>query len=177
MKNKHLGGHQFITNIDEPILKSAKEKFNVKSMLDIGCGPGGMKQVCDNLQIEWTGIDGDPEIKNNDTIIHDFTRGSLPLNKSFDLVWSVEFLEHVEEKFIPNFMPLFELGKICIVTAAPPGSPGKHHVNCREQEYWIDIFKKYNFNFDQSTTDDFKNISNMRKNFFKRSGMVFRKNI
>ena len=37
---EHLGGHLNRTNIDEPLLKYIKERFNTTSMLDIGCGSG-----------------------------------------------------------------------------------------------------------------------------------------
>ena len=72
-------------------------------------------------------------------------------------------------------MPLFELGKMAVVTAAPPGWPCHHHVNCREESYWIDVFKNYCLRYNEELTNEFKNLSQMRKNFFKRAGMVFLK--
>jgi len=72
-------------------------------------------------------------------------------------------------------MPLFELGKIAVVTAAPPGWPGHHHVNCREESYWVDVFKNYGLRYSEQLTNEFKGLSQMRKNFFKRAGMVFLK--
>ena len=50
---EHLGGHLNKTNIDGPLLSYIKERFKVKSMLDIGCGPGGMKEVDINMNIDW----------------------------------------------------------------------------------------------------------------------------
>jgi len=35
------------------------------------------------------------------------------------------------------------------------------------------VFKDYGFRFDETITNEFKNLSQMRKNFFKRAGMVF----
>ena len=37
----HLGGHKGRTHIDVGLLKFARDKLKVKSMLDLGCGPGG----------------------------------------------------------------------------------------------------------------------------------------
>ena len=34
-----------LMDLDESLLKYVKERFKVKTMLDIGCGPGGMKEV------------------------------------------------------------------------------------------------------------------------------------
>ena len=147
-------------------------------------GPGGMKEVANGMGIDWYGVDGDiTVIQNTDySLVHDFTLGEAKIDKTFDLIWCTEFLEHVEEKYVPNYMPLFELGKIAVVTAAPPGWPGHHHVNCREESYWIDVFKNYGLRYNEELTNEFKTASKMneykfgdRKNFFKRAGMVFLK--
>jgi len=172
---EHLGGHLGKTNTDINLLKYIKERFKVTSMLDIGCGPGGMKKVANSIDIDWYGVDGDATvIENTDhSLVHDFTLGEAKLDKTFDLVWCTEFLEHVEEKYVPNYMPLFQKGTMSVVTAAPPGWPGHHHVNCREESYWIDVFKKYGLRYNEELTTEFKSLSQMRKNFFKRAGMVF----
>ena len=111
---KHLGGHGNVTHIDIGLLSFAINQLKCKSMLDIGCGPGGMKQVANSMNIDWYGVDGDTTvIENTDySLVHDFTLGEATLDKTFDLIWCTEFLEHVEEKYVPNYMPLFEKGKI-----------------------------------------------------------------
>ena len=184
---EHLGGHLNRTNTDEPLLRYVKDRFKIETMLDIGCGPGGMKEIANGMGIDWYGVDGDTTvIENTDySLVHDFTFGEAKIDKTFDLIWCTEFLEHIEEKYVPNYMPLFEKGKMAVVTAAPPGWPGHHHVNCREESYWVDIFKNYGLRFNEQLTNEFKTISKMnpiagyqmgdRKNFFKRAGMVFLK--
>jgi len=51
------------------------------------------------MGIDWYGVDGDKTvIENTDySLVHDFTLGEATLDKTFDLVWCTEFLEHVEE--------------------------------------------------------------------------------
>jgi SAM-dependent methyltransferase len=171
----HLGGHQNRTNIDVPVFDFIATTYDVKHMVDIGCGPGGMKELAEKFQIEWFGIDGDESIITNsqNTLCHDFTTGVLDLNKNFDLAWSVEFLEHVEEQFIPNFMPVFSQAKYALVTAALPGSPGHHHVNCQTNDYWIKIFQANGFTFLEKETIYLRSISEMTKSFFKKTGMFF----
>jgi hypothetical protein len=81
-------------------------------------------------------------------------------------------------------MPLFKLGKLAVVTAAPPGWPGHHHVNCREKSYWVDVFEDYGLYYDAALTGQFKTVSKMNpkegyeygdnKNFFLKAGLVFR---
>ena len=46
---EHLGGHLNRTNTDEPLLRYIKERFKVETMLDIGCGPGGMKEIANGI--------------------------------------------------------------------------------------------------------------------------------
>jgi len=58
----HLGGHVGVTKLDPPVLRDIQKKYNVKSIVDIGCGPGGMKTLCDSLEIDWFGIEGDATV-------------------------------------------------------------------------------------------------------------------
>lgn len=184
-KVSHLGGHCNRTWIDEGVLKWVKEKYNTCSMVDIGCGPGGMREVAKSFHISWDGVDGDPKLfekklLNNGMVKWDFTEGPLP-NCSrfhFDLGWSVEFLEHVAEEYQDNYMSLFQRCDYVVCTAAPPGWGGHHHVNEQKQEYWIEVFKKYGFVFKPDETEEMRCHSTMKKNskrrsFMKSTGMFF----
>ena len=177
MIEKHLGGHAGKTCVDPAILKDIKNKYNIQSMIDIGCGPGGMQKVAKDAGITWHGIDGDyTVVQNTDiTTLHDFTKGKPALKNKYDLSWSVEFLEHVEEKYMDNYMYVFSLSDYICCTAAPTGATGHHHVNCKDLDYWKDAFGQYGYTYDESYTDHLKQISVMRKNFYKRSGMFFYK--
>ena len=55
----HLGGHLNKTHTDEAIINFIKYEYDIKSMIDIGCGPGGMSIVCKESNIDWFGVDGD----------------------------------------------------------------------------------------------------------------------
>lgn len=179
---RHLGGHFNFSHIDEGALKWSIEKYNVKTFLDIGCGPGAMVQLAEQYGLQATGIDGDYTLKRYNEerfIIHDYTKGVSPFRSIVDLCWSVEFVEHVEEKYIPHFLPDFAKAKHIIITYAPPGWPGHHHVNCKPQEYWVEQFSKYGLEFSEKDTDELRRISTMNidkpspKQFVKNRGMVF----
>ena len=174
---EHLGGHCNKTHTDVTTTNWLKHEHDVKSILDIGCGPGGMQNICESMGIEWFGIDGDHTVlPESNTLLHDFTVGPPKIERTFDCVWSVEFLEHVEDKYIDNFMKAFQLStNIAVVTAAPPGWPGHHHVNCQLPEYWIEVFDSYGFEYNADLTDTVKAISSMRKPFLQKNGMVFLK--
>lgn len=172
---KHLGGHMGITHIDQGILEYFKAQ-GCQSYLDIGCGPGGMLDTAYNLGYYVQGVDGDNTVKRNlpnNVLIHDFTTGPITMPATYDLVWSCEFVEHVEEKFLDNFMKVFQSGKVVCMTYAPPGKKGHHHVNCNTKDYWIDVFKKYGFTFNESLTNTVRINSTMEREFFREYGLVF----
>jgi len=175
MTPKHLGGHLNKTHIDDGLLEYLIDQYKIESVLDIGCGPGGMVHLAHKKGLVAFGIDGDPNISGYCILKHDFTTGKLNLNRPFDLIWSVEFLEHVEEKYLPNFMPLFQLGKYCVVTHALPGDTGgHHHVNLQESNYWVEKFNEYGLIFDAKETKRMKQKSTMEKRFIERRGLFFK---
>lgn len=164
--SNHLGGHAGITHLDHGALDWLIESFNVKTMVDIGCGPGGMVSLAKEKGIEVLGIDGDPTLKNKwfDKelfLLHDFTIGSPDINRTFDLAWSVEFVEHVEEKYMDAYLGVFKLAKNIVITFAPPGWPGHHHVNCQPEEYWIEKFSNYNLEYSEVYTKKLRETSTM----------------
>jgi len=171
----HLGGHCGVTHIDNAILEYFKEQ-NAYTYLDIGCGPGGMLDVALDMGYKGTGIDGDYSVTRNNpdrVIIHDYTSGPLEMDSSFDLVWSCEFVEHVYEKYLPNFMRTFQAGKTVCMTYAPPKKKGHHHVNLQTESYWIDVFERYGFEYNKKLTFDLRKISSMERDFFRNYGLVF----
>ena len=175
----HLGGHLNKTHNDRGTLTFLVNEYNIKSFLDVGCGPGGMVALAGMRGLDAMGIDGDWEVpKEKDTfiLIHDFTTGPAPVEREFDLGWSVEFLEHVEEKYQDRYMRAFARCKYVVATAAPPGYPGHHHVNCQPQEYWHKVFDKYGFDYDDAVTQRIRmQESTMQKPFMQTTGMFFRR--
>ena len=179
----HLGGHCGVTHLDEGVLDWLIEKYQIRSMIDIGCGPGGMIQLARKKGLRVLGVDGDPRVRDlsglgpSELVIHDFTRGPLNLPEEWkdgaDLVWSVEFLEHVEERFLENYMALFRQAKVVFCTAAPPGKPGTHHVNCREEDYWRETFRRGRLLFDAGSSKALRAVSTMKREFVRETGMLF----
>jgi hypothetical protein len=174
----HVGGHCFVTHLDSGILEYAINVLKCKTMIDIGCGPGGMIDLAFSLGIDALGIDGDYRLKRSDNkiFIHDYTTGSPEITSFFDFAYSCEFVEHVEEKYISNYIKTFKLCKNILITFAPTGTPGYHHVNCKSEQYWIDVFESNNFTFDKTITDDFRTSSTMNRNFIREYGLYFKNN-
>jgi len=173
----HLGGHLSKTHVDRGALEWIRDTYKVSSMIDIGCGPGGMREVAESIGITWYGVDGDPAVATpkSGIALHDFTIGPYSRSEKFDLAWSVEFLEHVSEGYLPNYMELFSKCRIVAATAAPPGYPGHHHVNCRGLEYWQGAFAANGFRFNATATAALRDASTMQKPFMQSTGMIFEK--
>mgnify|MGYP001348126729 CR=1 FL=1 len=171
---EHLGGHMNRNWTDTGTLKYFMDELGVKSMVDIGCGIGDQTIAAHSMGLYAVGVDGDYTIKRPAEprfITHDYSKAPLggaymehlPECGFFDLGWSIEFLEHVDEKYIPNFMETFKLCKFVVVTHAYPGQGGHHHVNEQEKEYWIKIFKKYGFKHSQKILNKVLSSSTMLK--------------
>jgi SAM-dependent methyltransferase len=171
----HLGGHMFLTHIDRGAFYALKDRLQPETMLDVGCGPGGMRKIAKAAKVQWTGIDGDPQVAGPDIITHDFTQGIVPLTGEFDLGWSVEFVEHVDEMYLPNVMAAFRHCKVLCMTYAPPGWPGHHHVNCQPERYWIEQFRAHGFAKDDVLTRKVRDASEMVKPFMRERGLCFRR--
>ena len=172
----HLGGHANKTHVDAGALSSLR-KWGVRTLLDLGCGPGGQVSLSNSLGILAEGIDGDPSCLP--THLHDFTtgpyRGKPGTIFRFDAIWCVEFLEHVEERYLPNVMETIVGADpvIVVVSAAPPGKSGHHHVNCQTESYWRRRFNDAGLAFSGSRTEEIRRASTMEREFIRERGMVF----
>jgi 2-polyprenyl-3-methyl-5-hydroxy-6-metoxy-1,4-benzoquinol methylase len=177
----HLGGHGYQTHIDPGALDFLKQELKLTSFLDVGCGVGHMVEYAKKLGLRSLGIDGDPAVQDwikgmkIEVNEWDYTKG--PFKKDigeFDLVWSVEFLEHVDRQHISNIMDTFRKGRYVIFThALPHQTGGHHHVNLQPEKFWIEKMKEAEFDFDEALTHQVRLRSTMRRNFMRETGKVF----
>lgn len=187
----HLGGYMD-GEIGDPatyypnMWKYVVDKFNIKSVLDIGCGMGISCSFFKKIGCDVIGIEGDPICKQKSNakeyiITHDYTLGPSKIDTNFDLGWCCEFVEHVESQYIDNFMKDFKKCKLVLCTHAFPNQAGHHHVNLQNSEYWVDVFKNNNLMYNDELTKelreisihDWKTYSPNHKSHFVRSGLVF----
>ena len=180
---QHLGGHANKTHLDHGALNYLKDTFNAKTYLDIGCGPGGMVELAEQIGLDSLGIDGDYTLdryNKNRFLIHDFTKGPAPVRGTYDIGWSVEFVEHVYETYIPNYVQAFQSCKVLLLTYAPPGWEGHHHVNLQEEKYWIDTMSEYGLRYEAELTKEVRQKSTLnvkvkkgKKAFVRNRGLLF----
>lgn len=123
----------------------------IRSVIDVGCGEGHSIRWFHEHGLIAHGVEGVPQ--NNPLILaHDYTTGPYIPKRRFDLCWSCEFVEHVEERYVPNFLATFASAEYVLMTHALPGQGGHHHVNCQEPDYWIEKLNGVGFSFSESLT-------------------------
>lgn len=155
----------------------------VESVIDIGCGDGIAVDYFSSLGCAVLGIDGIPQEHPN-IITHDYTHGPFVVTLAdepgarYDLAWSCEFVEHIAEEYVENFLETFACADLVLMTSAGPGQNGWHHVNCQPIPYWSRKMQQIGYLVDEVFTVDCR--AQARKNgsewnHFVRSGMAYRR--
>lgn len=161
-----------------------RKEFEPESVIDFGCAIGTYLEPFYEKDIDINGIDANKNAFKHAVVPKKFLehydlREKYETKEKFDLVLSIEVAEHIPEKYAKTLVEsLCDASKKHIVlTAAPPGQGGTHHVNEKPREYWIDIFEEKGFKYKQYRVDklrdkiDVDSINHIEKNIF-----VFSKN-
>lgn len=156
----------------------AMSALNIRSVLDVGCGEGHAARFFKTHGCDVVGVDGSRRAQQDSKIpeqhvLHDFTNGPWLPQQACELVWSSEFVEHVEEKFCDNFLATFSTAtRFVFMTFAGPDQPGWHHVNCQPQGYWEEKLENVGFFLDEKLTGHARLVA--KNGHFARAGLVFR---
>jgi len=125
---------------------------NVDSVVDFGCGVGvWLKAFKENGVNNVLGLDGEwvnkkyLEIDNKEFQEVDF-ENPISLNNSFSLAISLEVAEHITPENSDSFIhSIVKSSDIVLFSAAIPGQLGVNHCNEQWQSYWVEKFKKENY--------------------------------
>ena len=178
-ENSHLGGGSiggdagtYYPHMWEGLIN----KFNIESVLDVGCGAGWSVKFFKDRDCRVLGIEGlqeaiDSSPVKDDVYRHDYEKdGPFKPIGNFDLCWSCEFVEHVQESSAPNFIETFKSAKFLAMTFAGPGQGGHHHVNCQPHQYWIDLLGSHGFRFDEEATEELKSLARLDEEEWQKIG-------
>jgi SAM-dependent methyltransferase len=157
----HLGGafldapdtNTFLPDVWEYLI----EKYEVRSVLDVGAGAGWSTKWFSDQGIYTLGVEGWPEALARsqcrpNIVAHDYSSGPFVPSMLLDMAWCAGFVEQIEEQFIPNFMASLRACHFVCLTHAEAGQSGHHHVNCQPTEYWINKMNEFGFDYDADET-------------------------
>lgn len=155
------------------------KELGIKSVIDVGCGSGVATQFFETLLPfgDVLGIDGIPQ-EHPSIVEHDYTLGPFPVRER-DLCWACEVTEHIEEKYVPNFLETFKCAQYVLMTHAFPGQQGWNHVNCQPPSYWIGCLAGIGYHLDVELTKKTMELAAMNESLYNhwvRSGMAFVRN-
>mmetsp|Transcript_35151 Transcript_35151/g.48764 ORF Transcript_35151/g.48764 Transcript_35151/m.48764 type:complete len:395 (+) Transcript_35151:137-1321(+) len=184
----HIGGWmRNDTNGYEPKLWDWMiERLRISSFIDVGCGAGlvtkhfldrGVDALCVEASNEAINVSFAPR----DRIVqHDFTRGPwFPSGgRVVDVAYTVEFLEHVEEKYLDNVVSLLKSARYLFMSASEQG--GWSHMTVHKRWWWIERMESYGFAYSAEMTQILQRLTlggqEIKRGYayLKHNGLVFR---
>jgi len=105
---------------------------------------------------------------------HDFNNGPCVFD-NVDLIWCADVAEHIEERFVQNFLNTL---RQCNVLAMCQGGEGNaddgwHHVNNKPEQYWIDHLAAVGMIEDVGLSARSREIGN--HGWWEHSGRIYRR--
>lgn len=144
-------------NMARIIFSYLKEKgIELKRTIDFGGGIGAWsKAMKDEYGAEVIMLDGSPVdrsryLEKDEFVSCDFTKDNLnevvKKYKKFDLAMSIEVAEHLEERYLENFIDSMCMASdLILFSAATKYQGGNHHVNEQLQSYWVAKFAVHGY--------------------------------
>lgn len=141
----------------ERCLLAAFAHFGVpESFLDLGCGPGWLVWLAEDLGVTAFGVD----IGARDdigTVLHRDLAQPLDLGSNrparFSLVWCTEVAEHLDDASeLLSAIVRYAADRV-IWTAAHPGQGGVGHVNEKPRDHWINEFALRGLRYEAEETE------------------------
>jgi 2-polyprenyl-3-methyl-5-hydroxy-6-metoxy-1,4-benzoquinol methylase len=151
------------------------------SVLDLGAGPCGHANAMAGTEREVVAVDGSVHAESfagpGVTFrLADLTK-PLNLGRCFDLVLCLEVAEHLPESAAEILCANMHrhTGDSLVLTAAPPGQEGRHHINLKPKAYWIDLLIRLGLLYDLETTRRWQGNWRQRevKAYYWQNLMVF----
>ena len=146
----------FFDKISEQVI----ETLSPNTVLDVGCAYGILVETLRDRGVDAYGIDiSDFAIQQSRPDLQEFlTVQSIlkPLQQKYDLIISIEVVEHIEEKncdlMIKN---LCDASDQVLLSTIPDDFDDPTHFNVQAPIYWIKKFAQYGFEPDSSYNADF----------------------
>lgn len=147
------------------IVDNLISNYDFKTILDAGCGSGDVVRYLTSKGYDTKGIElsgsvlkdfaGDMLKKG---IVQQGSLMKLPFkDNEFDVVFSSEVLEHIDEDDIPKVVE--ELSRVCkeiiflTISLRPSSNFNKYHINLKPREWWENQFLQHSFTKEKKIID------------------------
>jgi len=141
--------------------KSIVDRFQPKTVIDVGCGTGALLEAFLNLNCQVCGLEyseaGLAYCKRRKLPVRKFNIAKDRINsEQYDVAVSFEVAEHLLPWVADKFVALLcDLSPVVVISAATPGQSGTDHVNEQPICYWIKKFQKLGYVLDKKSADRF----------------------
>jgi len=159
------------------------QKYAPDSVLDVGCGMGNYLNHFSAAGCFVLGIEGSSSgvARVPLTVLamqHDL-RSPLVTNLRFGLVMCIEVAEHLPHRSAATLVRSIceSARELVLFTAAPPGTPGTDHINCKPRSYWDRHFNMLGFTCDDVKTAELRRVAceNDVATWFKEWSYIYRR--
>ena len=177
----HLGGYAiggFTSTWAPEVWAELLSVYEPRKVLDLGSGEGQIARWFADHGCDVLAIDGASEAVR---ACHE--RGlraeqvdltvQKPALEPLDMIWCSEFVEHIEERYLPNILETFDTARVVALTHAIPGDEGYHHVNCQNPDYWIALMEQRGFRYASELSDRLRSKASSKATCIRRSLLVF----
>ena len=127
------------------IAKELAARFQPRTAVDWGCGSGLHASGLQQHGVKVIGVDGvrvdDDLVARNVTIKQADLTAPIPADLTwpgYDLSLCIDVMEHLDDNVSEVALSNILRGAgLAILSCAPPGQGGHHHVNERPRRYWV----------------------------------------
>lgn len=168
--------HSELLFLDYPPFRFLWERLSPKSVLDLGCGIGGYLAALQRWGVnEICAVDGfekTPGLHCPDVYRQHDLEEPLNLGRQFDLVMSMEVIEHLDPSREGILLDSIErhAQDWILFSAADVNQPGRGHVNCRPVSHWLNCWEKRGFVPDTFASLAFRSLSSFT--WFRRNPIL-----
>lgn len=156
--------------------------FEVKTMVDVGCGTGETMRWFSGAGVHSIGVEGLPwnvkkcyERGPEEVIHHDFHKDGRCVFEPVDLIWCADVAEHIEKTFVANFLQTISQCRVLAMCQGGEESAemGWNHVNNQPQKYWIKKLSSVGMVDNRELTKTSREIGN--HGWWPISGRIYRR--
>ena len=163
------------------VATAIRDHFDPDSVIDFGCAIGAHLEPFYEEQIEIKGVEGNPAAFEYAVVPTDFLeehdlREPYESDRTYDIALCFEVAEHLPEQFADVLVnTLVTSSDTVIMTAAPPGQGGTHHVNEQPSGYWHQKFESRGLVYDSEAVETLTDtIETEETSWILENLMVFR---